>query len=545
MFKLTNVFQKSCSRSNGLVPFIRFNFASSSSPQLKKTNTESEDVSEKAENRKRLVRAPQPHKSMVAAAFASLNSEEVNSAIKTPQTDGKLSKATNIEELLSVSEGTGVSRRHALKVVSILSEWSSTGKVTISEFENDPRFIKLCHILTKSNISIKNIKTNSRSEDLSTVLSVTADDEAAKMVANITLPQMVKVMSTLSLKKRRSTLLLRSLSYNITRSTDQLNLKQCSDLLFSMATLNFLDDNLLSRVAGDITVELEKNIKRSSVIGSILTSIGLLKYKNPALLDILSEWILGNQSICRPQDVFSLLMTLAVVNYKPNNSENLFKVLLPQLTLSEAGKPQVWLDIVWSLTLLNKANSSHVSSVLDKSFLDQLEEPLSFSTKLKLLNIDGAAQYLLNNYDGPRLPSDSEVKKLDVPQAKDKTEMVTSILDTLKNLIQSDQLIRTRVNTEYGFCIDAECVLDKKCSPLPLDQAKINEDATRVAILAFDYHDMCRGKVEPTGVNNFAIRVLEAQGYKILTIPFTEFRARDKLVNRVQYIESKLKETVK
>lgn len=56
---------------------------------------------------------------------------------------------------------------------------------------------------------------------------------------------------------------------------------------------------------------------------------------------------------------------------------------------------------------------------------------------------------------------------------------------------------------------------------------------------------MCKGKVEPTGINNFAIRVLEAQGYKILAVPFTEFKPRDKLVHRVKYLESKLKEIVK
>ncbi|XP_057664236.1 uncharacterized protein LOC130898756 [Diorhabda carinulata] len=536
MFKITNAFLRG-NRNNGLV---RLNLlSSSSSPQLKKPNTTSAfSENEDTEQSNKL-----SNRSMVAAAFASLNSMENNSGIKTPQTDVKLSNATNIEELLSISEGTGISRRYALKVVSILSDWSATGKVNISDFESDPRFIKLCRILTKSNQLTKNIKNGSRSEDLSTVLSVTADDEAAKMVANITLAQMVKVMSTLSQKKRRSTLLLRSLSYNITRSTDQLDLKQCSDLLYSMATLNFIDDNLLSRVAGDVAVELEKQIKKSSLIGSILTSMGLLKYKNPALLDSLSEWILKNQSLCRPQDVFSWLMTLAVLNYKPHNWEKMFQVLSPHITISEARKPSVWLDIVWSLVLLDQATENQISTVLDESFLKQLE-PVNLSTKLKLINVDAAAEYLFKKYEGNRISLNSIIRDITLAPARDKNEMVTAVLDTLKNLISSDKLVKTRVDTGCGFFIDAEFVLDKNCTPLPFEQAKMNKNATRVALLIFDYHDMCRGKISPTGTNDFAIRLLDTRGYKILTVPLTEFKSRDKLVHRAQYLEAKLKEIV-
>lgn len=63
----------------------------------------------------------------------------------------------------------------------------------------------------------------------------------------------------------------------------------------------------------------------------------------------------------------------------------------------------------------------------------------------------------------------------------------------------------------------------------------------RVAFIAYDYHDMCKGRSEPSGINAFAARMLEANGYKVLTIPYNEFRTRDKIIRRVQYIESKLK----
>ena len=129
---------------------------------------------------------------MVAAAFASLKPiSKLEAEISTPVTDEKITKATNVNELLAISEGSGISRRHALKVVSTLAEWSSSGKVKVSDFENDSRFVKLCRILSKGAKINRNIA--SRSEDLSTILMVTADDEAARLISGLNLGQMVKV----------------------------------------------------------------------------------------------------------------------------------------------------------------------------------------------------------------------------------------------------------------------------------------------------------------------------------------------------------------
>lgn len=129
---------------------------------------------------------------IVAAAFAALKPENADiDNIRTPLTDEKLAGAKTVNQLLDISTGSGISRRHALKVVSTLADWSSTGKIKLSDFDHDSRFLRLCRILTKSKSIDKNIL--SKSEDLTTVLNITADDEAARLVANLSLPQAVKV----------------------------------------------------------------------------------------------------------------------------------------------------------------------------------------------------------------------------------------------------------------------------------------------------------------------------------------------------------------
>lgn len=62
-----------------------------------------------------------------------------------------------------------------------------------------------------------------------------------------------------------------------------------------------------------------------------------------------------------------------------------------------------------------------------------------------------------------------------------------------------------------------------------------------MAILVYDFHDMCRGTEVPSGSNEFSERLLKAQGYKIMSVPYTEFNPRDKLVQRVQFLEKQLK----
>lgn len=153
-------------------------------------------------------------------------------------------------------------------------------------------------------------------------------------------------MSALCQKRRRSTPLLRALAFNITRSSETLDLKQCADILYSSAALNFIDENLLQKICADVCASLESVEKGSAAIGSILTSLGLLKYKNlgvyfsilllalwlsfPVLvleiLNALSDWVVKNQNICRSQDIFSLFITLANLNHQPHNAEEMFEV---------------------------------------------------------------------------------------------------------------------------------------------------------------------------------------------------------------------------
>ncbi|XP_063387941.1 FAST kinase domain-containing protein 4 [Cydia fagiglandana] len=488
---------------------------------------------------------------LVAAAFATLNSPETDEPkrpspksvkqSRTQQMDMLIVKATDINGLLAVAENPVVSRRHALKMVSILSDWSTSNKVKITDFEKDPRFLKLCRILARTSTT-QAMSSLTMAEDLSTVLGITGDDEAARLIANLTLPQMVKVMRALHQKGRRSTPLLRALSYNITRQADTIDLKKSADLLFSMATLNFPDPLLLDRICKDVIECLPANKDKPAVVNSIIVSLGLLKYRHEPALTAITEWIQTHMQACRAGDIASAVVTLATVDFVPPNSEKLFKAA-ESLKEEEMAKSSAWLDLVFALLTLDKAQPHQLVSTIQPEFIDKLLSlgEILIPSRRKLMAIDAYLQ--LTAPSSPRLPSDISVG-VPLVYTKEKTLYLHSIMDTFRSLVSADAFMKRECNSGMGFLYDAEFAIDSKCHPVPLEKAANDKSVFRIAVLGLDYHDLTRKTAVPLGIYQLYTRMLQLKGFKVLQIPYTEFNPRDKLVTRVQYIEKRLKEII-
>lgn len=278
----------------------------------------------------------------------------------------RISNATNVPELLQLSE-KGLSQQNAMAIVTKLSVWTASNQVNVKDFENDYRFLKICQILSKSEMpkDVKSIihKDQQKSAELEMVLSIAGDDEASKIVESLSLPQKVRVFSSLARKKTRSIPVLKTLASTISAHSGKLNLKECSDLLFAMTNLNFIDEMLLSRISIDINEELNTNLDKTAVVGSIVTSMGFMKFKDPLLLDNLTKWIIDRQDLCRSKDLASLVLTLALVNYRPKNVDDLSSKVIPKILRDDLSASE-WLDFVWALSVLGMHESSHLESIL-------------------------------------------------------------------------------------------------------------------------------------------------------------------------------------
>lgn len=206
------------------------------------------------------------------------------------QIDDVIAKATSLDDVLDAGANPNLAQNQAVRLMAILSEMEKTEKVKFSDFERDGRFKALCQVLHQNSTNSKSTskrgggRTDTRvfhpTDDLSLVMNVAGEHEAAKLVGTISLSQMVQVLKTLEQKRKRSTPLLRSLAHNMSSCPQTLNLKECADVLYSMATLNFSDTVLVTRISVDIQRELPLNINRPAAVGSIVTSLGLLKYRD-------------------------------------------------------------------------------------------------------------------------------------------------------------------------------------------------------------------------------------------------------------------------
>ncbi|XP_022196797.2 FAST kinase domain-containing protein 4 [Nilaparvata lugens] len=474
----------------------------------------------------------------------------------------KIESASTSQELLAASETIGIQRKYALKIVSKLAELTNQGKMKIADFQGDSRFIRLCQQLgDPEEVSAKALKKLSSGggglNDLGVVLGVAGDDEAAKLISTISLPQMVKVLTSLSLKRRRSLPLLRSLAFNLGKTDEPLNIKQAADVLYACCQLNFFDEVLFVKVCGDLGKCIAEN-RRSAVFGSICTSLGMLRYKDRELMDSLCSWAMNNFGLCRTQDIVSLLLTLGAVNHTPSNAEALFTKLESHLDASDLSTPFLWLDVVWSLLILNKATEKHISSVLDPAFIQRLTncrpEGIGVAVKLKLLNLNAAAKLLIDKYKGPYLDAESDVFNVDVPRSKEKQMFASVVIDTMTNLLPSSFYMNSNIKTDMGLMIDGECVMDSNFNPLPLVDKKSGEviDRTkgnvrkgkRIAVVVLDFHDLTKGETDLVGLASLCVRLISNSNYTVMTIPHYEFNPNDKLVTRVKYLEQKLKTIV-
>lgn len=285
---------------------------------------------------------------------------------KTISLAARIENAKTVSELLQLSE-RNLNQQNAMEIVTKLSAMTVSKVADVKNFESDYRFLKLCKILSRldSTKETKLIvhKEQQKSAELDMVLSIAGDDEASRIVESLSLPQKVKVFSSLARKKTRSIPVLKTLATTISSHSGQLNLKECSDLLFAMTSLNFIDEMLLSRISIDINEELRKNLDKTAVVGSIVTSMGFIKFKDPILLDNLTEWIIQRQDLFRSKDLASLVLTLALVNYRPKNVDDLKTKMLPKILRDDLSASE-WLQFVWALSVLEIHQPMHLESVL-------------------------------------------------------------------------------------------------------------------------------------------------------------------------------------
>lgn len=181
--------------------------------------------------------------------------------------------------------------------------------------------------------------------------------------------------------------MLKSLCFYIVKNKNVLDIKQLSDTLFALNQLSFRvswmynkacylrncpcqDLSTVESVCGEC-VQHVAGVQSSPVLRSLLTSLGLLRYCHPALVDSILTWYQAHTASLTPRDMTSLLMSLASMDYSVTEGEHsqLLDTISGQLGSKGEGMPeQAWLDTVWALTVLGRVSHQQLESVLNQTF---------------------------------------------------------------------------------------------------------------------------------------------------------------------------------
>lgn len=273
-----------------------------------------------------------------------------------------------LEEALTFASSPSLSKEGATEILSKISEWTAIDAVRANDFNSDQRFIRVCSVLAKNAEKfVENLPKRPtgaiRSSGLDAVMSVAGDQQAAKICVTLPLDQNLQILSNLAFQKSRSLVVLRVIAESIVAHPMSLDLKQCSDVYFGMSALNFADEVLLTKLGSDVVQQLESNADKMAVVGSIITSLGMLRYRDANLLNALTKWTIARSDKCRSKDLVSLLMTLALLDFPTDYAAEIKSTILPRILQHELTRGE-WLNYVWALCVLGLQQPSHLESVL-------------------------------------------------------------------------------------------------------------------------------------------------------------------------------------
>merc|ERR1712179_266986 len=219
--------------------------------------------------------------------------------------------------------------------------------------------------------------------------------------------------------------------------------------------------------------------------------------------------------------------------------------LLQHISQNLAQEPDqpdyVWVDTIWSLTLLGIATNQQLESVLSQTFYTNLiydaNNARTTQASLKLLNINAAARLLYPDYTGPTIKVEEEgfLKDVKVIPNLAKAQFTQSVMEAFSTLFPPPRLLRKDVPTMLGCVAEGEFVCDSSARPLPVQELSTNFGTTA------SFQDCLIGGAV-SGLTAFNTKLIEAAGYRVFLVKYTDWQHSSKLVTKVKLLDNKLKQ---
>jgi len=388
------------------------------------------------------------------------------------------------------------------------------------------------------------------------------EDRLQDCVEELAPADLVSILNAYAKHNSRNKPVILSLSYHIAKNKNLLDIKQIADVLFAYKSLSFKDQVTIERISSQLENLIKEN-DNLAVTRSILSSLGKLKFASSTILNMICDWygarLIEGKKV-EDRDLFTLVRILAKLNHLPNDEDTFFKKVVEKLTYASleavSKRNEIWLETVWSLTVLNMANSEQIASVLDPSFIQKIGEGWGNSSE-RILNVNSASQLMGDQYKGEKLKADQVELFAKEPQVDSpaKTAFKNFFKQTLLNLFPAPRFVTENVTTVHGVTLDYEIIVDSQAKPIQVapymttvaskTAAKaLPVGASRVAILITPFQDCLLGG-GMTGDTALAVRLLQNNGYVTLVCDFSTIDSTMKEVSRIQKLDVLIKQALK
>ncbi|XP_068972402.1 FAST kinase domain-containing protein 4 [Bombus flavifrons] len=440
-----------------------------------------------------------------------------------------IKKAQTIEEILETVRISSIPQDDILHILKAISVWVHNNKKSNSSTTINKSSVPSQTVVNK--ITFINSETNT--------------EDFFSQYYNLSTSAMIKNINQLAQAGERNVKLLNYFFNNIIEYNELLNTKACSNLMFSMSTLNYSDERLLKKICKDF-MKNENVSDNKTNIGttiSLLKSMAFIRYKNNVFLDHLCSDIIKLKKKYSHTQIANILHSFATLGYHSQYVNDIIEEYFPNSEL-EKFQYSARLNLVWCFAIFKTLQNVHAEYVLDEKFVSKIfifdtEGNKNLSHQLKLLNINGYAQYALNNYSGPLLNNEI-VSHIVSNRGKQKIAYVNALEVTLKNMLPSTSHFKMNINTNMGFLIDAEICVDHKFNFINMNSDSKNGNFIKIALLLVDYYDMCLGDTDYQGLIKLYRHLLERKNYEVLIIPYQYFGIEDKIAKRASYLRHQI-----